>query len=374
MKTNRTFHIRLLQAGTCLLPAGPAVFLAGLPWTGTALYAAGVVMLSLLQQATERPLTTLPSHVRVQVKRLRAQVSLATLALAASAVLMGLMTWDMTHATYRFPWTHHNAWLVFCLIGAVVLLYANLRLDHIRRHTPLVAVLLSLGLATSCSEQSLVQNYELRGRTSFIGMEDRVLTLKVFEDSMLVDIDSARVTHGKFTFRGTADSAVMANLFVGDVSIIPIVIEEGLLTIKLYEADQEVGGTPLNDSLDHFIHRKTQLDNQLFELPDHGTRLILEGNNADEVARMLTQEARALQEEHDHLVVNFIRRNHTNPLGPGIFMIMTSALPYPTLLHPRVEEVVNGAPEKFLSNSYVNWYLKRARSNDETIRKARENK
>lgn len=372
MKFSRAHYIKLLQALTCLLPAGPLLFMGGWAWTGTALYATGVVMLLLLQQATDTPIASLPPDKRLQVRRLATQSMLATLSLALSALLMGLQTWDTVHLTWRFPWAHHNAWFVFFLIGALILLYTNLRLEHIRRHLPLAIALLTLGASTSCTEAGQVQNYELRGCTNFNGMEDRLLTLKVFEDSTLVDIDSARVTHGKFTFTGTIDSAVMANLFVGDVSIIPIVVEDGLLTMRLYEDDQAVGGTPFNDSLDHFIRRKTQLDNQLFELPDRGTRLILEGHDADEVAQELTREARALQEEHDRLVVGFIRRNHTTPLGPGIFMIMTSALPYPTLNHPRVEEVMRDAPEKFISNNYVNWYLKRARANDEAIRKARE--
>lgn len=374
MKPSQTPYIKLLQALTCLLPAGPLLFMGGMAWTGTALFAVGVVTLFLLQQATDMPVSTLPYAKQVQVRRLSTQSLLATLSLAVSALLMGLQTWDLTHATWQFPWAHRNAWFVFFLIGALILLYTNLRMEYIRRHSLLVAALLTIGLTASCSEANQVQSYELKGCTNFSGMEDRTLTLRVFEDSTLVDIDTARVTHGKFTFRGTVDSAVMANLFVGDVSIIPIVIEDGLLTIRLYEDDQAIGGTTLNDSLDHFIRRKTQLDNQLFELPDRGTRLILEGHDADEVAEQLTIEARALQEEHDRLVVNFIRDNNTNPLGPGIFMIMTSGLPFPTLNHPRVEEIMEDAPQKFISNSYVNWYLKRARANDELIRQSRENR
>ena len=367
-------YIKLLRALTLLLPAGPLLYIGGLAWTGTILFALGVVMLLLLQQATDTPMPALPHAKQVQVRRLSAQSLLATLSLFISALLMGLQTWDQTHLTWRFPWAHHNAWFIFLLIGALILLYTNLRLDHIRRHSLPLAALLTLALTASCTETAMVQNYELKGCTNFSGMEDRTLTLKVFEDSTLVDIDSARVTHGKFTFRGVIDSAVMANLFVGDVSIIPIVIEDGLLTIRLYEDNQAIGGTELNDSLDRFIRRKTQLDNQLFELPDRGTRLILEGHDADEVAEMLTSEAHTLQEEHDQLVVNFIRNNHTNPLGPGVFMIMTSGLPFPTLQHPRVEEVMADAPEKFTTNSYVNWYIKRARANDELIRKSRQNR
>lgn len=374
MKSPKPYHITLLRALTCLLPAGPLLYLGGLAWTGTALYATGAVMLFLLQLLTATPTAALPAAKRVQVRRLNTQSLLATLSLLVSALLMGLQTWDQSHLTWRFPWAHHNAWFIFLLIGALILLYANLRLDYIRRHLPAATVLLALALTASCSDSARVQSYQLKGCTNFSGMEDRTLTLKVFEDSTLVDIDTARVTHGKFTFTGTVDSAVMANLFVEDVSIIPIVLEDGLLTIRLYEDDQAIGGTALNDSLDQFIRRKTQLDNQLFELPDRGTRLILEGHDADKVAQELTEEARALQEEHDSLVVSFIRNNRTNPLGPGIFMIMTSALPFPTLHHPRVEEVMQGAPQRFITNSYVNWYIKRARANDELIRQSRQNR
>jgi hypothetical protein len=51
----------------------------------------------------------------------------------------------------------------------------------------------------------------------------------------------------------------MANLFMGDESIMPVVLEEGEITIKIDNASQSVGGTPLNDSLYKFIDKHNQL-------------------------------------------------------------------------------------------------------------------
>lgn len=366
-------NIKILQALTCLLPAGPLLFMAGLPWTGTALFAIGVVMAGLLQQATDLPLHTLSPNKRLQAKRLQVQATLATLSLAASAALMGLQTWDMTHGTRLFPWTHRNAWFVFLLIGALIMLYTSLRLDHIRRHPLLIAVLFPLAITASCTGQGAVMHYELTGRTNISGLEERALTLKVFTDSGFTKVNSAHITHGKFTFTGTIDSAVMAYLFSEEeVGIMPIVLEEGELTMCLNEEEQSVGGTPLNDTLNHFIHRTIQLDNQLVELDKYRKPcLYREGYTQEQVAEILNREGLPLKEMRARYVVDFIRRNFNTPLGPGIFMVMTYAIRPPTLFHPRVAEVMEGAPQKFTTSSYVNWYLKQAEIFD---RIARENK
>lgn len=225
----------------------------------------------------------------------------------------------------------------------------------------LTALLLLLPWIAACSDKYLVD-----GSTSVHGMEGKMLYLKVFQDTDLKNIDSCYVTHGKFTFSGNMDSTVMANLFIGNQSLMPVVIEGGNIVLKIDEVAQTVTGSPLNDSLYNFIQRKTQLDNQLAELPRREGRMVMDGMDHDEVVARLRLEAQQLNRESDALVTGFIKRNYNNVLGPGIFMIMTSEYAYPVLT-PQIEELIMGAPDYFLNHPYVEQYLKVARENMEKL-------
>lgn len=217
-------------------------------------------------------------------------------------------------------------------------------------------------LATSCADQ-----YRLQGTTSIHALEGATLYLKVFHDDDLRNLDSCKVTHGKFAFKGTVDSTIMANLFAGKQSLMPVVIESGDLTVRIDEVSQQMSGSPLNDTLYSFIRQKTQLDNQLAELPQREGRMVMDGMDHDEVVALLNADFRLLTIQSDELVTGFIKRNYDNVLGPGIFMIMTSTYPYP-MLTPQVEEILATATPRFESNPYVVAFLKMARANMEKLR------
>lgn len=214
---------------------------------------------------------------------------------------------------------------------------------------------------TSCADQ-----YRLQGTTSIHALEGKTLYLKVFQDDDLHNLDSCKVTHGKFAFKGTLDSVMMANLFADQQSLMPVVIEGGDLTVCIDEMTQQMSGSPLNDTLYSFIRQKTQIDNKLAELPQREGRMVMDGMDHDEVMEALSADFRLLTIESDELVTGFIKRNYDNVLGPGIFMIMTSAYPYP-MLTPQVEEILATATPRFTSNPYVVAYLKMARANMEKL-------
>ncbi len=221
-----------------------------------------------------------------------------------------------------------------------------------------------LGMATlmSCSEQYLVS-----GTSNVDGLDGKTLRLKVFSDGDMRTIDSSRVVHGKFTFKGVIDSVVMANVFVGDQSVMPVVLENGEVKMKIETNMQTATGTPLNDSLSSFIQKKSVIDAQMAELPHMESRMIMDGVDHDEILEVLGRQAMELEEQNDVLVTSFIRTNYNNVLGPGIFMILTSAYSYP-ILNPQIEDIISQAPPYFLSNQYVKEYIKAAESNMKKLR------
>ena len=202
--------------------------------------------------------------------------------------------------------------------------------------------------------------YMVRGTSSVEELEGKVLTLKVYADGQMRSIDSTRVVHGRFSFGGGMDSTMLASVFLGDLSVMPIVLEEGEGSVGIEETRQTATGTPLNDTLSGFIQRKTQLDARMAELPHIESQMIMDGTDYDEIAYELRRQSSQLAAENDQLITRFIKDNYNNVLGPGIFMILTSGLPYPVLT-PQIEEIIIGAPPYFLGHPYVRKYIEEAK-------------
>ena len=215
---------------------------------------------------------------------------------------------------------------------------------------------------TSCKP-----HMDIQGTTTIPELEDRMLYLRIYKDGDLAVIDSARIIHGKFQFNGEAqDSTVMACLFLGDESIMPVVIEDCPLTITLNENERCVKGSVFNDSLFAFIKRKTALDMQMADLPHRESRMIFEGRDHDEILAELNREAASLSLQEEKLVMGFIKQNMDNVLGPGVFMIVTSSMPYP-ILNPTLEELITLASPHFLADPYVQEFVRLARENMEQM-------
>ena len=219
-------------------------------------------------------------------------------------------------------------------------------------------------LSTLLALVSCKCQYMVRGSSNVDDLEGKVLTLKVYVDGEMKSIDSTRVVHGRFDFGGSMDSTMLANVFLGDLSVMPIVLEEGEVRLSIGESQQTATGTPLNDTLSGFIQRKTQLDARMAELPHLQSQMIMDGTDYDEVMYELGKQSKELADENDQLITRFIRANYNNVLGPGIFMILTSSLPYP-ILTPQLEEIITNAPPYFLGHPYVKEYIKKAKEYQE---------
>ncbi|MCF0197475.1 MAG: DUF4369 domain-containing protein, partial [Bacteroidaceae bacterium] len=217
-------------------------------------------------------------------------------------------------------------------------------------------------LCASCADQ-----YMVKGTSSVQLIEGNMLYLKVYQGDKMQTIDSTRVVHGRFTFRGAMDSTVLANLYMDDVSLMPLVLEDGEVTLRIDELQRTAEGTPLNDSLSAFVRRKSRLEASLAELSHRESQMIMDGLDHDEVVAELSAEASQLHEENDRLVTSFIKQNYNNVLGPGVFMILTSNIRYP-VLNPVIESIIAEATPYFLQHPYVQQYLKVAEENMEKLR------
>ncbi|MGN0281754.1 MAG: DUF4369 domain-containing protein [Prevotella sp.] len=215
-----------------------------------------------------------------------------------------------------------------------------------------------LAFLTSCTG-----SYNVQGSSSVSALDGSKLYLKALKNNELKNIDSCDVVHGQFHFNGVLDTVRMVNLFMDDESIMPVVLEAGEITIKIDNASQKVGGTPLNDRLYEFIDKHNQLDNQMNELAHKQSRMMLDGIDEMTINEKLSVEAAKIAKEEDKLVTSFIVENFDNVLGPGIFMMITSGYQYP-ILTPQIEDIMSKATDKFKNDPYVREYYKIASENE----------
>ena len=213
-------------------------------------------------------------------------------------------------------------------------------------------------LLTSCAS-----SYNVHGTSSVSAMDGSKLYLKTVKNGELQSIDSCEVVHGEFHFAGLLDTVRMASLFMDDESIMPFVLEEGEVVIRIENALQSASGTPLNDSLYVFIDKHNQLTDRMAELSHRQSQMLLDGIDEDQIDRQLSIEANEIAQEEDKLVTQFICDNFDNVLGPGIFMMITSQYRYPVLT-PQIEDIMSKATEEFKNNPYVREYYQAAQENE----------
>ena len=219
-----------------------------------------------------------------------------------------------------------------------------------------------LAFATMALMASCANSYNVQGSSSISSLDGSKLYLKAVKNNELKSIDSCDIVHGQFHFNGILDTVRMANLFMDDQSIMPVVLEEGEIVIKLDNAAQSVGGTPLNDKLYKFIDKHKQLDNRMSELSHKQSQMMLEGVDELTINEKLNAEAEKIAAEEDKLVTSFIVENFDNVLGPGVFMMITSGFNVPVLT-PQIEDIMSKATEKFKNDPYVKEYYQVASDN-----------
>ena len=218
------------------------------------------------------------------------------------------------------------------------------------------AVILLVAFA-SCST-----GYKIEGSSSVLRLDGKMLFVKIHQGNEMIKVDSAEVIHGVFSMEGIVDSTVIASLYMDDENIMPFVMEDGDIRIQIDNADIMVSGTPLNDKLYHFVKSRNILLDRAYEVERLESRLIMDGKSEEEIAEEVVKEREKLSKELDDLAKTFIQENYENVLGPGVFIMLCSSFPYPVLT-PVIEEIVNGAPEKFKNDSMVKGYMEVAREN-----------
>ena len=224
--------------------------------------------------------------------------------------------------------------------------------------TKIITAISALLLLVSCGS-----TYDIQGSSNVPVLDGRMLFLKVYSDEGMKNIDSCDIVHGQFHFLGSLDTVKIATLFMDDESIMPVVLERGDISLKIDNAQNRMGGTPLNDKLYKFLEKYNQLMSELNDLGHQQSQAIMDGKELHEVNAVLEQKAEQIAVREEELVTKCIEENFDNILGPGVFFMMTASHPYPEL-SPWIEALMSKATDNFRNDPYVRDYYRKAQQNE----------
>ena len=231
------------------------------------------------------------------------------------------------------------------------------------RSTPRIKYLLLLLVVfvSSCS-----QSYKIEGTSSIRMLDGKKLYIKAYSNDEWIQVDSAEIVHGNFYMTGSIDSTYMAMLFMDNNAIMPFIMEGGNLRITLSNSLFMVKGTPLNDSLYTFLENRNQFDIDLENLKRKEARMMMNGYSIAQIQNKIEpEEKRILFEKQEH-TKNFIKRNYNNILGTNTFIMLCGLMQYP-IITPLIQEILDDAPESFISNTLIYKYVQIAEENQKLL-------
>ena len=224
----------------------------------------------------------------------------------------------------------------------------------------IVTAAVGMAMMTSCTK------YNIQGSSDLQNADGRMLYLKDVVDEEIVNLDSCDMVHGKFSFHGALDSVRIVTLCINEQPVLPVVLEDGDITVTLNMQKQTCTGTPMNDTLNIFNTRYRKLAEQLEDLSHQQSQAIMNGENMDTVNRRLAQKEEQLMIQEDRLVTSFITENFDNCLGPYIFRIATGGYEFP-IFTPWIEALMTKATERFKNDPYVKEYMDAATHNRDVM-------
>lgn len=225
--------------------------------------------------------------------------------------------------------------------------------------------ILLLPFLSSCSKE-----YKIEGTSSVNGLDGRMLYLKVLSDGEWIKLDSAEVTHGLFKMKGIVDSVQMVTLYMDDESIMPLVLEKGKIELVISDTEISAKGTRLNNALYEFIAKRNEMEESLANLEQKETQMVLDGADIADIHTQLSMESDSLATAMNKYVKTFISDNYENVLGPSVFLMICSSLPYP-MMTPELDELIKDAPLSFKNNKMVKEFTTKAKENLQLIEEHR---
>ncbi|WP_158098811.1 TlpA disulfide reductase family protein [Barnesiella sp. An55] len=188
--------------------------------------------------------------------------------------------------------------------------------------------ILPLMLLAGC-QRSADTSYVIDGHVNNVNADGNIVYLSHSNGDELVNLDSAIVDGGHFSFRGEQEVPIMAYLRFNrslDSLAVPVlfVLENGLIEATLDTLFSTVTGTEQNMAFETYKVETHRLDSLRRSLHDRYLKLVADSQmNADLESSMYRQYGRYDAEEVDR-AYRFIRKNRNSPAALWLLESMQS--------------------------------------------------
>lgn len=217
--------------------------------------------------------------------------------------------------------------------------------------------------ATVLCFASCANTYNIEGTLNPAALDGQKVYLKVFSedvDGYLTSLDSCEVTHGKFSFSGAVDSTLWANITMSGQLLVPVVLENGDIVVRIDNTQRTVSGTPQNEQLNTFYRSFVQFQNEFNEAYNRSDlQMIMNGVPEYEAYRYSEVQVQQLLSKADKEFTAFISSNYDNAAGPCAFWLLTK---YGFMKPVWAEALMSNASSAFKSDGFVKLYYDNLKS------------
>ncbi|MGN0309088.1 MAG: redoxin domain-containing protein [Bacteroides sp.] len=173
--------------------------------------------------------------------------------------------------------------------------------------------------------------------------------LRIREGRQMVNVDSAVIANGKFTFKGQQDTARSIQLLypgqeAGKGLSLNFYLENGQISIALTQSNDKVTGSPLNDRYQPYREQFAALDAEKKELLEQANDTTL----SEEQMHIIREKFYACMERSDSLEKVIMNENITNLIGVELLKSTYYALDLAEL-----EALVPQIPAEYQSDERV---------------------
>lgn len=227
-----------------------------------------------------------------------------------------------------------------------------------------------LGIAANCGCAS---QFNIDGNSTIAGLDGQKLylrTMNIDGQRKMVCLDSCEVVHGCFRFGGAVDSVFMADLYMGNEPMMPVVIENGSVFVQMDNTVQSISGGPLNARLNDFLVKYGRYEYELWDLNRRARNMVYEGKSFDQIVASVDPIKNSLVSKMRNLEVQFVKDNYDNVLGPGYFIRMAETRGRGALTND-LYDILLHAPDAFLNHPFVENYIVMSGLSPEKIKQER---
>lgn len=170
--------------------------------------------------------------------------------------------------------------------------------------------LLPLAFLVSCGES--IDGFAIEGDLRGDLENGTLVFLKRTDDQgRAVDVDTAKIETGKFSFTGAAASPELHYIFIDQIrGNIPVIIEEGSILVSGQKdslAFTQIKGTPQNDLFSDFLETSRSFSNRAMTMSEDMRQATMRQDSANMTS--LRDEYGELQEEAKQFELNFAKEN-----------------------------------------------------------------